>query len=147
MVAAEYIAERLAGSGQLLMVGAVGDRAQTALLRVEGFRKVLARYPGLRFVHVCSTWRYDETVQQLLEDADQWLAEFPAGRIDAIFGLSDPLALAARDVGHKLGVVDGKTLIVGINGDPLAVAAIEAGTMHATVEASPQDLRHQTGRV
>ncbi len=140
MVAAEYIAERLAGSGQLLMVGAVGDRTQTALLRVLGFRKVLARYPALHYVHVSPTWRYEETVQYLLEEADQWGAEFPAGRIDAILGLSDPLALAARDAGKKLGIVDGKTLVVGINGDPLAIAAIEAGTMHATVEASPQDL-------
>ena len=139
-LAAEYVTERLAGSGQLLMVGAVEDRSQTAQLRIQGFRQVLARYPAMRCVHVGAAWRYEETVQQLLEEAGEWLAEFPEGRIDAIFGLSDPLALAARDVGLKLGIVDSKTVVVGINGDPLAIAAVEAGTMHATVDTSPQDL-------
>ncbi|MGL4648617.1 MAG: ATP-binding protein, partial [Caldilineaceae bacterium] len=38
------------------------------------------------------------------------------------------------------GLADNRTLIAGINGDPLAIAAIAAGTMHATVESNPQEL-------
>jgi signal transduction histidine kinase/CheY-like chemotaxis protein len=61
-------------------------------------------------------------------------------RPDAIFGLSDTIALAARDAGHALGLVDAHTRIVGINGDPLALAAIAKGSMTATVETSTEDL-------
>ena len=61
----------------------------------------------------------------------------------AIFGLSDPLALAAHDVGRELGFVDDRTQIAGINGDPLALAAILGGTFHATVETAAIDLGHK----
>ena len=140
IMAAEFIAERLAGRGTILMVGGCDDPAMTSTLRSAGFRKIVARHAGLRCLHVGSGWRYDETYAQLLEEAGQWLGELATGRIDAIFGLSDSLALAGRDAGRKLGVVDDATVVVGINGDPLAIAAIHAGSMAATVETSPADL-------
>ena len=37
-------------------------------------------------------------------------------------------------------MADDQTLVVGINGDPLALASIQMGTMHATVETSPERL-------
>ncbi len=56
------------------------------------------------------------------------------GPVDAIFGLSDSLALAARDAGRALGLIDEHTVIVGINGAPLTLAAIADGSMAATVD-------------
>jgi hypothetical protein len=60
--------------------------------------------------------------------------------LDAVCGLSDPLALAARDAGRALDLVDHKTHVVGINADPQALAAIARGEMAATVALFPQEL-------
>lgn len=142
VMATEYIAGRLGGAGLILMVGAANDPAMTAQLRIQGLHGVVKQYPGLRCLHIGDGWRYEMAYQQLLDEAEQWTPRLP-GRIDAIFGLSDSLALAGRDACRKLGIIDDRTVIVGINGDPLAIAAIEAGAMDATVEASPQDLGYR----
>ncbi len=139
VMAADYVTQRLEGKGNVLMIGALDDQALTAELRVHGFCDRVAQHTGLRVLRVGDGWRYELAHQQLLDDADDWLAQID-GKVDAIFGLSDSLALAGRDACRTLGVLDAKTVIVGINGDPLAIAAIEAGTMDATVETSPQDL-------
>lgn len=139
-MAGEILAQRLGPTGNVLMVGGLDDPAATTRARLSGFRAVLARYPGWRCIHVPTLWRYAEVVEHLSEESDQLLAGFPSGHIDAIFGLSDPIALATRDVCRGLGLADHTTHVVGINGDPLAIAAIEAGTMLATVESSPLDL-------
>jgi signal transduction histidine kinase/AraC-like DNA-binding protein len=55
---------------------------------------------------------------------------------DAILGVSDPLALACRDAAQELGLTHPETLIGGLNGDPLALAAIAEGQMTATVLTS-----------
>lgn len=140
IMVAEFAVSRLNGAGRILIAGAQGDTAQTARVRVKGFYAVFAAYPQVHARHFATSWNYDEAAAELREGADEWLPDFPDGHIDAIIGLSDPLALAARDAGRELGVVDHRTLVIGINGDPLAIAAIEAKTMHATVETSPQAL-------
>ncbi|HQY92882.1 substrate-binding domain-containing protein, partial [Caldilinea sp.] len=142
VMAAEYIVKRLGAAGTILMVGAADDHVLTAQLRVQGFYGVTTHYPGLRTLHVGDGWRYEMAYQQLLHEADRWTSQV-GGRIDAVFGLSDSLALAGRDACRKLGIIDDKTIIVGINGDPLAIAAIEAGTMDASVETSAQDLGYK----
>lgn len=139
IMAANYIVERLTGRGTVLVVGACDDPVLTATLRHRGFNEVATKYSGLRRINVGSGWRYEEVLEQLLEESDVWLAQV-GGKIDAIFGLSDPLALAGRDACTQLGVIDEHTVVVGINGDPLAIAAIEAGAMAATIETSPQQL-------
>ncbi len=139
VMAAQYIAARLDGQGSILIVGASDDLAQTATLRVQGFHSVTAHHARLRSLQVGDGWRYEETFAQLLDEAERWLPKL-GGTVDAIFGLSDSLALAGRDACRKLGVLTDRTVVVGINGDPLAIAAIEEGTMDATIETSPQDL-------
>ena len=140
IMAAEYLARELNGRGHVLMVGAIQDTSPTALLRVEGFRSVLARYPAMCCTHAGSGWTYDQALESLLQEQDRWSPGFDGHHIDAIFGISDSLALAGRDAARALGMLDASTLVVGINGDPLALAAIQTGTMHATVETSPERL-------
>lgn len=140
MMAADYLTERMAGRGHVLMVGATEDRSPTALLRIEGFRSVLVRNPHMRCTHAGAGWGYEETLASLMEDSEELTERFEGRHIDAIFGLSDSLALAGRDAARLLGVIDDQTLVVGINGDPLALASIQMGTMHATVETSPERL-------
>ncbi len=59
--------------------------------------------------------------------------------IDAIFGLSDSLALASRDALQQSGIPDAHVLIAGVNGDPQALAAIADGSFSATVETSASE--------
>ncbi|MCS6827032.1 MAG: helix-turn-helix domain-containing protein [Caldilinea sp.] len=139
LMAAEYIVERLQGSGRVLMVGARRDGSLTATLRIQGFRTALQHQPALHCLHVGDGWRYEETVEQLLEESPEWTAQLEGG-VDAIFGLSDSLALAGRDVCRKLSLIRPRTVIVGVNGDPLAIAAIQEGEMDATIDTNPRDL-------
>jgi signal transduction histidine kinase/AraC-like DNA-binding protein len=140
VMAGNFLVERLGGRGHVLMAGAIEDTSQTALQRVQGLYSVLAPYPQMRCTRAGMGWSYEETFASLLEDSNVWTKEFANGRIDAIVGISDSVALASRDAAQTLGLVDKDTLVVGINGDPLALAAIQKGTMHATVETSPEQL-------
>jgi signal transduction histidine kinase/AraC-like DNA-binding protein len=140
VMAGNFVVERLGGRGHVLMAGAVEDASQTALQRVQGLYGVLAPYPEMRCTRAGRGWSYEETLQSLLEESSTLSAEFAGGRIDAIVGISDSVALGARDAAQILGLLDTQTLVVGINGDPLALAAIQKGTMHATVETSPEQL-------
>jgi ABC-type sugar transport system substrate-binding protein len=63
--------------------------------------------------------------------------------IDAIYGLSDSLALLGKEIALELGRCKADIPVVGINGDPLALAAIIQGNMTATVETSAADLANQ----
>jgi signal transduction histidine kinase/AraC-like DNA-binding protein len=139
-MAAEYLAQAMSERGHVLMVGAIEDTSPTALLRIEGFHNVLARYPHMCCTHAGAGWSYDEGFDSLLESSEEWVPRFAGNHIDAIFGISDSLALAGRDAARSLGMLDDRTLVVGINGDPLALASIQVGTMHATVETSPERL-------
>jgi signal transduction histidine kinase/AraC-like DNA-binding protein len=138
-LATEYLAQKLNQHGHILLVGGPEQNPYTARVRLNGFRDTMQRYPDLRYTRIPTLWRYEEVYAQLTEDLHLWQAEIGAGAVDAIFGLSDSIALAARDAGRRLGFVDDRTLIVGINGDPLAVAAILHGAMHASVETSAHD--------
>jgi signal transduction histidine kinase/AraC-like DNA-binding protein len=60
--------------------------------------------------------------------------------IDALFGISDTILLAARDAGLEQGVVDARTLLVGLNGDPDVLAGIAEGHITATVDIASERL-------
>jgi signal transduction histidine kinase/AraC-like DNA-binding protein len=132
-----FLAERLHGQGSILAVGGLclPGRDDDGHSRVAGFHDALSLYSGIRFQHIPAQWSYDEAYPQV-RAALSALDHIP----NAIFGLSDTLALVARDAGRTLGRIDTHTLIVGVNGDPLALAAISEGSMTATVETSTEDL-------
>lgn len=135
-MAGEYFAEKLNGQpGQVLCVGGqMVLGAEEGTTRLLGIQETLKKYPNISFSHLPTPWRYDKALPEI--ETGMRLFDKP---FDAIFGLSDSLALAARDVGYALGLVNDKTIIVGINGDPLALAAIVDGSMSATIETSALD--------
>ncbi len=131
-----FLIERLNGQGRVLVVGGmVAGRGEDGRSRIAGIFDALRNFPAIQIEYVPSAWRYEHAFPQL-EAAMRRLERPP----DAVFGLSDSLALAARDVGRALGVLAPETLIVGINGDPLALAAIAEGSMTATVETAAADM-------
>jgi signal transduction histidine kinase/AraC-like DNA-binding protein/DNA-binding LacI/PurR family transcriptional regulator len=138
-IAGEYFAEKMDRHGQVLCVGGLMEvEGEDGSTRLVGIQETLKKYPDISFYHIPSLWRYDQAFPQIETAMRQLDKPF-----DAIFGLSDSLALAARDAGRALGLVDDKTIIVGINGDPLALAAIAEGSMSATVETSALDFGAQ----
>ena len=138
-MAGTFIAEKLGGRGRTIYVSGMLDSGEEGgASRISGYTDALSRFPAISAFHVPAFWRYDQACP-LIEAS---LADFGTP-VDAIFGLSDSLALAARDAGRALGVVDEHTLVVGINGDPMALAAIAEGSMTATVETSAQEFGTQ----
>ncbi|RME45932.1 MAG: helix-turn-helix domain-containing protein [Chloroflexi bacterium] len=130
----EVLAEKLRGRGRVLMVGGLTTGWDYGRSRIQGMEDSLRPYPDMSIVHIPAPWESDQAYEYLEEamvDVE--------GEVDAVFGLSDTLAVAALAAGRRLGCVGDDTLVVGINGDPLALAAIHAGTMYATVETSAAD--------
>lgn len=131
-----YLAERLHGSGRILVAGGllnnkpVGDGRN----RLAGVRDVFQSFDKVNWNHIPTLWDYETAHFQLYAALNA-----RPEPLDAIVGLSDSIALAARDAARSWGCLRPETLIAGINGDPLVIAAIAEGSFTATVELSATD--------
>ena len=134
-----FVHEKLQGRSAILTVGGLRDEGDTGHSRFTGFRDALQSKGEYTFSRVPSDWDYADAFSHV----SAYLHDHPTQQYAAIFGMSDPLALAARDVLETLGGSQPKPLIVGINGDPLALAAIVDGRIAATVETDVQDIARQ----
>lgn len=135
-VAGEYIARTLGGKGHALCITAEQEQSTiTGQSRHLGFCHAMQSISGITTGHIGAFWRFDQAYAALLKA----LEDYPHS-IDAVFGVSDTLILAARDAGRKLGVINDQTLLVGLNGDPLALVAIAEGTLSATVDTAAADI-------
>lgn len=134
-MAGEFIGRELGGKGHAVCVTAglegILVRGQA---RLAGFEDGLKAFPDVSTDHLPAYWSYARAYPALLET----FKTYPR-QIDAIFGVSDTVILAARDAALKLGVIDESAVLVGINGDPIALAAIEEGTLDATIDTSSED--------
>lgn len=135
-MAGEYVAKQLNGKGHAVCVSAGQEKTvTTGQSRLNGFCDALSSYPQITVGHIPAFWRYTQTYPALLDA----LQEYPC-KIDAIFGLSDTLILAARDAARKLGMINNDMVLVGLNGDPLALAAIAEGNLSGTVDTGAADI-------
>jgi signal transduction histidine kinase/AraC-like DNA-binding protein/DNA-binding LacI/PurR family transcriptional regulator len=133
---AAYLAEQMDGEGVMLIVGGLVQTGQgdNGISRITSIQETLASYPQIVFKHIPCAWSGEEALQQI-QAAMQQLTK----PIHAIIGLSDELALLARDVARSLALIDQNTLVAGINADPLALAAIAKGELTATVALFPEE--------
>ncbi|MFO7634100.1 MAG: helix-turn-helix domain-containing protein [Caldilinea sp.] len=132
-LAADYVAGQLNGHGSVLVVGGLllpflQDDGRS---RLAGIKASFAACPGINYEHIPTVWS-DAAYSQIHAAMQDMTA-----RLDGLIGLSDSLTLMARNAASDLGLVDAKTVIVGINGDPLALSAITRGEIAATVETDP----------
>ena len=135
-IAGQFVAQRLGGKGHAVCVTAgLENNLITGQTRLAGFCESLKACPGISFDHIPAYWNYAQSYPALLVA----LNHYPR-RIDAIFGVSDTIMLAARDAGRKLGVIDDHTVVVGLNGDPLALAMVVEGSLDATIDIASEDL-------
>ena len=137
-IGANYLAEQLHGQGRVLVAGGLCEGFDNGESRLEGCRNILERYPGISVIHIPAPWTYPPAYDRLREILCEITTPF-----DGILGLSDSLALAARDAVAAAGLNRDHTVVVGINGDHLALAAIIEGTMAATVETPAAELGRQ----
>ena len=138
-VAGQFITDKIGGQGRVVVAGGfldVGeDKGQS---RIKGFQDAIQSFPGISIHYAPSFWDYERALGQIksaLKEIDD--------PIDAAFGLSDSLALAVYDAFEELGRLNSNMYLVGVNGDPLALAAIVNGKMTATVESSAERMGEQ----
>jgi len=128
-LAAEYIARQAGGKGGVLMLeGSRNGRPERE--RAEGFRQALARYPGMKLITAPpSRWSrsgaYRATGKVLANRGD----------IQAVFALSDSMALGASDA-IRLSKLR-RPLLVGCDGTEEGIRAIYDGRIDATVDLAP----------
>ncbi len=135
---ASYLVDQLGGHGRVLIAGGLCEGFEKGESRLDGCRSVFDRYPNIEAIHIPAPWKYQPAYDKLSEALREITAPF-----DSIFGISDPLAFAGRDAARAAGLATNSTIVVGINGDPLALAAIIGGTMAATVETPAAELGRQ----
>lgn len=133
----EYLVKHLNGAGNVLLVGGLREGSgEDGRSRIQGFRDITKPYSGIDILHIPTRWNY----QQAYDEIIQYFEKRPEPTaFDAVYGLSDSLALAGRDALAAVGLLEENAYVVGINGDPLALSAIYEGTMTASVETSALD--------
>lgn len=133
-MAAHFLLEKLSGQGNILAVGGLCSIGEDGRTLLEGLRHSFEPHPDINFQHIPAFWRYDLAFPQIVTGLERLNEPF-----DAIFGLSDTLALAAREAAEQRGLLKPGALVVGSNGDPQALTAIVRGRMAATVDVSTTD--------
>jgi signal transduction histidine kinase/ABC-type sugar transport system substrate-binding protein/AraC-like DNA-binding protein len=145
-MAAQFLFDSLRGEGQVLCLkGNVDstDNLDFSRQRMAGINRVLKEYPQIKMQVVQSYWDYSAAAEHLA-------GLFRTGEIirpDAILGLSDSLALAARDAGRASRIVADATFIAGINGEPAALSEILKGSIQATVDIRAEEFAGQAVKI
>lgn len=135
-IAMEYIAQRLKGKGNVLMMdGFLGQAAQ--LKRDQGAREVLAKYPGLKLLaHQTAEWDRAKAMTLM----ENWLQSY-GDKIDAVFAQNDEMGMGAVIALEQAKRKD-KVVVASVDAIADALEAVKIGRLDATVF---QDARGQGG--
>ncbi|WP_405886699.1 substrate-binding domain-containing protein [Streptomyces longwoodensis] len=131
-LAAKTVAEKLGGNGRIVILqGQAGTSA--ARERAEGFAKGLKAYPGIRVV-AQQPADFDRT--KGLDVMSNLLQAHPD--VQGVIAANDEMALGAI---KALGAKAGKSVqVVGFDGTPDGLKAVEQGTLYASVAQQPSQL-------
>ncbi|MFI8187377.1 substrate-binding domain-containing protein [Streptomyces sp. NPDC085946] len=129
---AEALAEKLGGKGTIVILqGQAGTSASRE--RGAGFAEGLKAYPGIEVV-ARQPADFDRT--KGLDVMTNLLQAHPD--VDGVFAENDEMALGAI---KALGSRAGKSVqVVGFDGTPDGLKAVEAGTLYASVAQQPREL-------
>jgi inositol transport system substrate-binding protein len=135
-LAMDYIAGRLGGKGNLVMMhGFMGQAAQ--IKRAQGAREVLQKHPGIQLLAE-QTAEWDRAKAMTL--MENWIQSY-GNRIQAVFAHNDEMGMGAvialEQAGLKRGVV-----VASVDAIADALQAVKDGRLDATVF---QDARGQGG--
>ncbi|GHB52429.1 sugar ABC transporter substrate-binding protein [Persicitalea jodogahamensis] len=126
-IAMEYIAKRLSGKGNVIMIhGYMGQAAQ--IQREQGAREILKKYPGLKMLaHQTGEWDRAKSMSLM----ENWIQSY-GNKIDAVFAQNDEMGMGAVKALEAAGMKN-KVVVVSIDAIPDALQAVEKGTLDATV--------------
>lgn len=131
-LAAKTVAEKLGGTGKIVILqGQAGTSA--ARERAEGFAKGLKAYPGIQ-VLAQQPADFDRT--KGLDVMSNLLQAHPD--VQGVIAANDEMALGAiKALGAKAGT---SVQVVGFDGTPDGLKAVEGGTLYASVAQQPSQL-------
>ena len=128
-LAAEWIAEKLGGEGQVAIVIGM-PKAFAARQRTEGFENWMAENaPGIEIV---AKQNADWDRQKSKDLADTWIKQYPD--LNAIFCNNDTMALGVVEAVKSSGK---DILVVGVDGIGEAYDSIRRGELDATIDSFP----------
>ncbi|GGU27818.1 ABC transporter permease/substrate-binding protein [Streptomyces violascens] len=131
-LAAQTLAEKLGGKGKIaILQGTAGTSASRE--RGAGFAEGLKAYPG---IEVAARQPADFDRTKGLDVMTNLLQSHPD--ITGVFAENDEMALGAvKALGSKAG---SSVAVVGFDGTPDGIKAVEAGTLYASVAQQPAEL-------
>ncbi|MFD7164378.1 ABC transporter permease/substrate-binding protein [Streptomyces violascens] len=131
-LAAQTLAEKLGGKGKIaILQGTAGTSASRE--RGAGFAEGLKAYPG---IEVAARQPADFDRTKGLDVMTNLLQSHPD--ITGVFAENDEMALGAvKALGSKAG---SWVAVVGFDGTPDGIKAVEAGTLYASVAQQPAEL-------
>ncbi|MGW7269959.1 ABC transporter permease/substrate-binding protein [Streptomyces sp. NPDC054864] len=131
-LAAKTLAEKLGGKGKIVTLqGVAGTSASRE--RGKGFAEGIKEYPGIKVV-ASQPADFDRT--KGLDVMTNLMQSNPG--INGVFAENDEMALgAAKALGNKAGK---SVSVVGFDGTPDGLKAVEAGTLYASVAQQPKEL-------
>lgn len=133
-LAMEYIARRLGGKGNVLMMhGFMGQAAQ--IKRDRGAREVLAKYPGLKLL-ADQTAEWDRA--KAIGLMENWIQAY-GPQINAVFAQNDEMGMGALIALERAKLKD-KVVLASVDAIADALKAVQDGRLDATVF---QDARGQ----
>jgi inositol transport system substrate-binding protein len=126
-LAVEYIAKRLGGKGEVVMMhGYMGQAAQ--LKRDAGAREVLAKYPGIHLLaQQTADWDRDKAISLM----GNWLQAY-GDHINAVFAQNDEMAMGALLAIERANKKE-KVIVVGVDAIADALEAVKQSRLDATV--------------
>jgi ABC-type sugar transport system, periplasmic component len=131
--AATWLAKETKGKTTIIeLAGTIG--ASAARDRAAGFRRGIAKYPGMKII-ASQSGDFDRTIgQKVMEN----LIQVYNGRFNSVFAQNDEMAIGAIQALKAAGISPGKdVLLVSIDGEQDGLKAIVAGELGASVECSP----------
>ncbi|MEC4021022.1 D-ribose ABC transporter substrate-binding protein, partial [Streptomyces sp. H27-D2] len=131
-LAAKTLADKLGGKGSIVILqGTAGTSASRE--RGKGFEEGLKAFPGIK-VAARQPADFDRTKGL---DVMTNLSQSHSG-IDGVFAENDEMALgAAKSLGGKAGK---SVQVVGFDGTPDGLKAVESGSLYASVAQQPEEL-------
>lgn len=116
---AQYVAAKLGGKGNIVEIGGL-EGSSPAQERHDGFVGALKKYPDIHIVG----YESGDWTEASGEDAMRKILKHYDGRIDAVFGGNDRMAIGARRVVKEYGRDDGQVLYLGVDALPTANGGI-----------------------
>ena len=128
-----FIIRLLRGNGNVAVLEGIPDEIDS-IERKKGFMQVISKYPKIKIV--ASEPAYWDRAKAR-EKTMRILKKYP--EVDAIFGLSDEMALGAVDAIRKARKT-GRIFTVGLDGNQNALESIKESKLTGTLNTNPVDI-------